>query len=174
MIPTFVNWPFRHQILTFLKSLDTYIRSLERLLKHCETRARNQPSNTRALLQPIVVTELWECIQIDLIDIDPEFKWILHLQDHFNKFPTIFQCLVQFMLMYVLCICTIIISSEIPTFGKHILGEAGILHSRRSLLVSSSWVENFQQHLGSDVAASIPFALRLYQQDWFSRQNHRF
>ena len=56
----------------------------------CEKCARNEPRKTIAPLQPIVVTELWEYVQAGLIDMrgnpDGEFKWILHIRDHFSKF----------------------------------------------------------------------------------------
>lgn len=62
------------------------------LLQHCQICARNKPSQTRGPLQPIVVNNLWERIQIDLIDMradpDKEYHWILHIRDHFSKFSS--------------------------------------------------------------------------------------
>jgi len=60
------------------------------LLQHCQLCARNKPSQSRGPLQPIIVNNLWEQVQIDLIDMradpDGEYQWILHIRDHFSKF----------------------------------------------------------------------------------------
>ena len=50
----------------------------------------NRQNTTRALLQPIVVTEVLGRVQADLIEMltkpDGEHVWIQHLKDHFFKF----------------------------------------------------------------------------------------
>ena len=61
------------------------------LLKHCKTcvQKKSQARTARAPLQPIKVHSVFERIQIDLIDMttpDGEYKWILHIVDHFSKF----------------------------------------------------------------------------------------
>ena len=53
---------------------------------------KRKPDIIRAPLQPIVVSELWERVQFDLIDMrgnpDGPYCWILHIRDHFGKFST--------------------------------------------------------------------------------------
>lgn len=62
------------------------------LLQHYQLCARNKPSQSRGPLQPIVVNNLWERVQIDLIDMradpDGEYHWILHIRDHFSKYSS--------------------------------------------------------------------------------------
>jgi len=60
------------------------------LLQHRQLCVRNKPSQSRGPLQPIIVNNLWERVQIDLIDMradpDGEYQCILHIRDHFSKF----------------------------------------------------------------------------------------
>ena len=59
------------------------------LLKHCATCAKARTGKTVAPLESIIVKELWEHLQIDIIDfwhLGPRFKWCLHVRDHFSKF----------------------------------------------------------------------------------------
>ena len=66
------------------------------LLKHCKTCAqtKSQARTARAPLRPIKVHSVFERIQIDLVDMsttpDGEYKWILHIVDHFSKFSSSF------------------------------------------------------------------------------------
>jgi hypothetical protein len=59
-------------------------------LEHCGTCDQNASANTRAPLQSIISNNLWERVQIDLIDFtnqpDGEWNWILHIVDHWSKF----------------------------------------------------------------------------------------
>lgn len=59
------------------------------LLKHCKVCGLNRPNRTRPPLEPIVVSHLFERVQIDLIDMrhepDDQFKWICHMKDHWSK-----------------------------------------------------------------------------------------
>ena len=71
-------------------------QEVEFVLKHCRTCAQTKPQTrtTRAPLKPIKVHSVFERIQIDLIDMtatpDGEYKWILHIVDHFSKFSSSF------------------------------------------------------------------------------------
>ena len=59
------------------------------LLEHCATCAKTRSGKTVAPLELIFVKELWECLQIDLIDcrhLGQRFKWCLHVRDHCSKF----------------------------------------------------------------------------------------
>jgi len=59
------------------------------LLEHCATCAETRSKKTVAPLESIIVKELWEHLQIDLIDfrnLEHRFKWCLHLRVHFSKF----------------------------------------------------------------------------------------
>ena len=59
------------------------------LLEHCATCAKTRSAKTAAPLEAIIVKELWERLQIDLIDfrhMGQKFKWCLHIRDHFSKF----------------------------------------------------------------------------------------
>ena len=64
------------------------------LLPACKMCLLNRPSNTKALLEPIVVERVFERVQIDLIDFrhepDGKFKWIMHIKDHVSKFSALF------------------------------------------------------------------------------------
>ena len=67
-------------------------QEVEFVLKHCRTCAQTKPQTrtTRAPLKPVKVHGVFERIQIDLIDMstipDGEYKWILHIVDHFSNF----------------------------------------------------------------------------------------
>jgi hypothetical protein len=59
------------------------------LLDHCITCAKTRSAKTAAPLKVTVVKELWERLQIDLIDfchVGQKYKWWLHVRDHFSKF----------------------------------------------------------------------------------------
>ena len=64
------------------------------LLEHCQVCMVNRQNTTRALLQPIVVTEVLGKDQADLIGsrTKPNEKhvWILHLKDHLSKFRMVY------------------------------------------------------------------------------------
>jgi len=59
-------------------------------LQHYQLCVCNKPSQSRGLLHPIIVNNLWERVQIDLIYMragpDGECQWILHIRDHFSKY----------------------------------------------------------------------------------------
>ena len=71
-------------------------QEVEFLLKHCRTctQTKSQPRTARAPLKPIKAHNVFERIQIDLIDMsttpDGVYKWILHIVDHFSKFSSSF------------------------------------------------------------------------------------
>ena len=71
-------------------------QEVEFLLKHCRTctQTKSQPRTARAPLKPIKTHNIFERIQIDLIDMlttpDAVYKWILHTADHFSKFSSSF------------------------------------------------------------------------------------
>jgi hypothetical protein len=64
------------------------------VLKLCKNCALNRPATTKAPLVPIITGRAWERVQIDLIDMRHEpsgqFKWILHIKDHFSKYTQLF------------------------------------------------------------------------------------
>lgn len=61
------------------------------MLKHCQIcwLKGGQPK-----IPPVVGRHVWERVQIDLIDMrsepDGEFRWILHVIDHFSKFTSLY------------------------------------------------------------------------------------
>ena len=85
--------PHGGQEKTFIRLSEQYygiIRPEVRwLLKHCKVCGLNRPNRTRPPLEPIVVSRLFERVQIDLIDMrhepDDQFKWIIHMKDHWSK-----------------------------------------------------------------------------------------
>jgi hypothetical protein len=60
------------------------------LLAYCFTCASKPVSKTHAPFLPLVVNNLFERVQIDLIDMrgdsDGDFKWICYLRDNFSKY----------------------------------------------------------------------------------------
>lgn len=67
---------------------------VEWLLKHCQTCLLSQQNTSSAPLEPIVSDHTLQRIQIDLVDMrhepDEQFKWILHIKDHFSKWSSLF------------------------------------------------------------------------------------
>ncbi len=65
-------------------------QDIEFILKRCKNCALNRPAATKAPLVAIITGRAWERVQIDLIDMRHEpsgqFKWILHIKDHFSKY----------------------------------------------------------------------------------------
>ena len=59
-------------------------------LEHCSTCVKKLIQKSKPPLKPIVETELWSRVQVDLIDMtgnaDGQFKWICHIRDHFSKY----------------------------------------------------------------------------------------
>ena len=64
------------------------------LMSSCKICLVNRQSNTRAPLEPIEATRVFERVQIDLIDFrhepDERFKWVMHIKDHVSKFSALF------------------------------------------------------------------------------------
>ena len=67
------------------------------LVKKCQVCARKASNRSRGPLTPIVVFELFERVQVDLIDfrdtLDNEFQWVLHAKDHFSKYCQLYPLL---------------------------------------------------------------------------------
>ena len=67
---------------------------IEWLLKHCQTCLLSRQNRSRAPLEPIISDHTLQRIQIDLVDMrhepDEQFKWILHIKDHFSKWSSLF------------------------------------------------------------------------------------
>ena len=67
---------------------------VEWIIKHCILCAQNSANNSQAPLQPVQSTCILDRVQIDLVDMratpDGNYKWILHLKDHFSKFTTLY------------------------------------------------------------------------------------
>ena len=66
----------------------------EFIVKRCKNCTLNRPNTTKAPLVPITSGRAWERVQIDLIDMRHEpsgqFKWILHIKDHFSKYTQLY------------------------------------------------------------------------------------
>ena len=64
------------------------------LIKLCEICHRKAYSKSKGPLKSIIVSRLFERVQIDLIDMsstpDGEYKWVCHMEDHFSKFHMLF------------------------------------------------------------------------------------
>jgi hypothetical protein len=64
------------------------------LINHCQLCQVNRSNSTRAPLNPIIATEVYERVQADLIDMrhqpDGHNKWILHIKDHYSKYSTLY------------------------------------------------------------------------------------
>lgn len=64
------------------------------LLRHCKICLNNRANATKPPLEPIVVNNTLERVQIDLMDFrhEPsrEYKWILHVKDHFSKLSILY------------------------------------------------------------------------------------
>ena len=67
---------------------------VEWLLKHCQTCLQNRQNHSRAPPEPIILNHRMQRIQIDLVDMrhepDGQYKWILHIKDHFSKWSPLF------------------------------------------------------------------------------------
>ena len=71
------------------------------LIKQCSICHKKAANQSRGLLTLIISTELFECLQLDLIDfrhqpnapygsLGPKYYWIMHLKDHFSKFTQLY------------------------------------------------------------------------------------
>lgn len=71
-----------------------YGRQVEWLLKRCQTCLLERQNRSRAPLQSIIFNRTLERVQIDLVDFrhepDGQYKWILHVKDHFSKFTSLY------------------------------------------------------------------------------------
>ncbi|KFY32501.1 hypothetical protein V493_00138 [Pseudogymnoascus sp. VKM F-4281 (FW-2241)] len=86
------------------------------VLKLCKNCVLNRPATTKAPLVPIISSQAWERVQIDLIDMRHEpsgqYKWILHIKDHFSKYTQLYplkskhaepiaECFAQFIAAFL-------------------------------------------------------------------------
>jgi len=71
------------------------------LIKQCGICHKKAANQSRGLLTPIISTELFERLQLDLIDfrhqpdapygpLGPKYHWVMHLKDHFSKFTQLY------------------------------------------------------------------------------------
>jgi hypothetical protein len=64
------------------------------IVAHCRNCILNRPSASKAPLQPITSNNVFERVQIDLIDMRHEpserYQWILHVKDHFSKYSMLY------------------------------------------------------------------------------------
>jgi len=64
------------------------------IIDNCKVCVHNRADKSKAPLQPIIVSKVWERLQIDLIDFRHEpcgqYKWVLHVKDHFSKYSLLF------------------------------------------------------------------------------------
>ena len=74
---------------------------VEYLVKQCEICHRKATNRSRGPLTPIVSTELFERVQVDLIDFrhqpdapygpaGPKYYWVMHVKDHLSKFTQLY------------------------------------------------------------------------------------
>ena len=60
------------------------------IVKHCRICLSNRPGLSRSPLEPIVVNNVFERVQLDLIGMHMEkdhiFEWILHIKHYFSKY----------------------------------------------------------------------------------------
>jgi hypothetical protein len=67
------------------------VRDLCGMCKNC---ALNRPDTAKARIEPIIVNETFERVQIDLIDMrhspSGRYNWILHVKDHWSKFTMLY------------------------------------------------------------------------------------
>lgn len=65
-------------------------RIVSYMLRQCTVCHTQAPNQRPAPIQPIVSQQVMERIQMDLIDMrqspDGDYKWILHIKDHFSRF----------------------------------------------------------------------------------------
>ncbi|KFY81192.1 hypothetical protein V499_00018 [Pseudogymnoascus sp. VKM F-103] len=82
-------WPIIRQKYYGIKRED-----VEFILKRCKNCTLNRPNTTKAPLVSIISGRAWERVQIELIDMrhDPsgQYKWILHIKDHFSKYTQLY------------------------------------------------------------------------------------
>jgi hypothetical protein len=61
---------------------------------HCRHCTLNRVNRGKRPLQPIEVSEVWERVQVDLIDMrhtpDGRYAWICHIKDHYSKFTQLY------------------------------------------------------------------------------------
>jgi transposase InsO family protein len=66
-------------------------------IKKCQICARKASNRSRGPLTPILVNNLFERVQVDLIDFrdtpDDQYKWVLHAKDHFSKYCQLYPLL---------------------------------------------------------------------------------
>ena len=71
------------------------------MVKQCEICHRKATNRSRGPLTPIISTELFERVQVDLIDfrhqpdasygpVGPKYHWVMHVKDHFSKFTQLY------------------------------------------------------------------------------------
>lgn len=64
------------------------------VIDHCAYCLANKATATKAPLEPIISNQIFERVQIDLVDMRHEpsgrYKWVFHLKDHFAKFSFLF------------------------------------------------------------------------------------
>ena len=89
------------QDTTWASISKTYYRiscqEVKYLIKLCEICHKKADNRSRGPLTPIISTELFERVQVDLIDFKhqpdapygptgPKYHWVIHIKDHFSKF----------------------------------------------------------------------------------------
>jgi len=76
------------------------------LIKKCGICHKKAANQSRGSLTPIISTELFEYLQLDLIDFrhqpdapyspsGPKYHWVMHLKDHFSKFTQLYPLQVK-------------------------------------------------------------------------------
>ena len=71
------------------------------LVKQCEMCNKKAANRSRGPLTPIISTELFKRVQIDLINFrhqpdvpyssaGPKYYWVMHVKDHFSKFSQLY------------------------------------------------------------------------------------
>ena len=71
------------------------------MVKQCEICHRKATNRSKGPLTLIISTELFERVQVDLIDFKhqpdapyssagPKYYWVIHVKDHFSKFTQLY------------------------------------------------------------------------------------
>jgi len=164
---------------TFIRTKEQFYgitkAEVEWLLKHCQTYIQNQQNRSRALLEPIISNHAVQRIQIDLVDMgyepDGQYKWILHIKDHFSKWSSLFQLKSKSAEEVVALIATWIECYGVPEIlqcdnGREFKGILLFLLKRHGIKVQNGRPRTPQtQGLGEQANGTMKTKLRAWKVD---------
>ena len=117
---------------------------VEWYLKRCGICLNHRKSNTRAPLQPIIASQVFERVQMDLVDMrsqrDGDFAWICHLKCHFSKFSVLYAMINKEASSVAKCLESYIMHFGVPDIiqcdnGREFKGAALILLKNHGIKV---------------------------------------